>query len=95
MWDLWWTKWNWGRFSPSTSVSADNSHSAAPQSSSCIIQGWYNWPNSGRRTKWTQSHPLPKFKSQATDKQAQMESWLFLSKVTQNTVLFNIVTVCG
>jgi hypothetical protein len=21
---------------------------------------WYNWPISGRRTKWTQSHPTPK-----------------------------------
>jgi hypothetical protein len=21
MWDLWWTKWHWGRYSPSTSVS--------------------------------------------------------------------------
>jgi hypothetical protein len=21
MWDLWWTKWRWARFSPSTSVS--------------------------------------------------------------------------
>jgi hypothetical protein len=27
MWDLWWTKWPWGRFSPSTSVSPANSHS--------------------------------------------------------------------
>jgi hypothetical protein len=27
----------------------------APHSS--IIRGWYNRPNSGRRTKWTQSHP--------------------------------------
>jgi hypothetical protein len=27
----------------------------APQSS--VIRGWYNKPNSGRRTKWTQSHP--------------------------------------
>jgi hypothetical protein len=27
----------------------------APYSS--IIQGWYNRPTSGRRTKWTQSHP--------------------------------------
>jgi hypothetical protein len=27
MWDLWWTKWHWGRFSPSTSVSPVNSHS--------------------------------------------------------------------
>jgi hypothetical protein len=29
---------------------------AAPRSSS-IIRSWYNRPNSGRRTKWTQSHP--------------------------------------
>jgi hypothetical protein len=27
MWDLWSTKWHWGRFSPSTSVSPANSHS--------------------------------------------------------------------
>jgi hypothetical protein len=27
MWDLWWTKWHWGRFSPGTSVSPANSHS--------------------------------------------------------------------
>jgi hypothetical protein len=26
MWDLWWTKWHWGRFSPSTSVSPANPH---------------------------------------------------------------------
>jgi hypothetical protein len=26
-WDMWWTKWHWGRFSPSTSVSPANSHS--------------------------------------------------------------------
>jgi hypothetical protein len=26
MWDLWWKKWHWGRFSPSTSVSLANSH---------------------------------------------------------------------
>jgi hypothetical protein len=24
MWDLWWTKWQWVRFSPSTSVSPVN-----------------------------------------------------------------------
>jgi hypothetical protein len=23
-WDLWWTKWHWGRLSPSTSVSPAN-----------------------------------------------------------------------
>jgi hypothetical protein len=27
--------------------------------SSSIIRGWYNRPNSGRRTKWTQSYPTP------------------------------------
>jgi hypothetical protein len=26
-WDLWWTKWLWGRFSPSTSVSPANLYS--------------------------------------------------------------------
>jgi hypothetical protein len=28
-----------------------------PQSPSSIIRGWHNRPVSGRRTKWTQSHP--------------------------------------
>jgi hypothetical protein len=27
LWDLWWTKWHWGRFSPSNSVSPANCHS--------------------------------------------------------------------
>jgi hypothetical protein len=27
VWDLWWTKWLWNRFSPSTSVSPANLHS--------------------------------------------------------------------
>jgi hypothetical protein len=27
MWDLWWTKWHWGRFSPSTSVCPANFYS--------------------------------------------------------------------
>jgi hypothetical protein len=27
MWDLWWTKWRWDRFSPSISVSPANFHS--------------------------------------------------------------------
>jgi hypothetical protein len=27
MWDMWWTKCRWGRFSPSTSVSPANLHS--------------------------------------------------------------------
>jgi hypothetical protein len=28
--------------------------------SSAVIRGWYNRPNIGRRTKWTQSHPTPR-----------------------------------
>jgi hypothetical protein len=32
---------------------------SAPHSSSSIIWSWYNRPVSGRRTKWTQSHPTP------------------------------------
>jgi hypothetical protein len=58
MWDLWWTKWHWVRFPPSTSVSPVNSHST--DCSTLIIRVWYNRPNSGRRTKCTQSHPTPK-----------------------------------
>jgi hypothetical protein len=27
MWDLWWAKWHWGRFSPGISVSPANYHS--------------------------------------------------------------------
>jgi hypothetical protein len=34
----------------------------APQSSSSIIWGWYSKPNSDRRTKWTQYHPIKKKK---------------------------------
>jgi hypothetical protein len=26
-WDLWWTKWHWDRFSPSTTISLAKSHS--------------------------------------------------------------------
>jgi hypothetical protein len=32
----------------------------APLSPSSIIWGWHNRPNSGRSTKWTQSHPMRK-----------------------------------
>jgi hypothetical protein len=27
MWDMWWKKWRWAKFSPSTSVSPANHHS--------------------------------------------------------------------
>jgi hypothetical protein len=32
----------------------------APHSSSSIIQGWYDRPNSGQHIEWTQSHPTPR-----------------------------------
>jgi hypothetical protein len=37
MWGLWWTKWHWGSFSPSTSDSPANHHST---SFSIIITTW-------------------------------------------------------
>jgi hypothetical protein len=55
MWDLWWTKWHRGRFSPSTSVSTASSHST--DCFTVIIRRSYDRPNSGRHTKWTQSPP--------------------------------------
>jgi hypothetical protein len=63
-WDLWWTKWRWGRFSQSTSVSPANLHSTI---FSIIIftRGRYNRPFSGRRAEWTQlglHPPLCEFK---------------------------------
>jgi hypothetical protein len=39
MWDLWWTKWFWGRFFPSTSVFPANSHSTDCSTFIIIIIG--------------------------------------------------------
>jgi hypothetical protein len=52
---------HWGRFSPNISVSFPILiPPTVPHSPTSIIQGWYNRPISGRRTKWTQSHPTPR-----------------------------------
>jgi hypothetical protein len=51
-WDLWWTKWRWGMFSPSTQVSPANLHST--NFIIIITRGRYNRPFSGRRAEWTQ-----------------------------------------
>jgi hypothetical protein len=51
-----WTKWHCGRFSPSTSVSPANSHSTG---CSILAIVYHPGPSSGRRTKWTRSHPHP------------------------------------
>jgi hypothetical protein len=47
MWDLWWTKWRWGRFSPSTSVYPANFYTITIT----ITRGRYSRPNSGRSTQ--------------------------------------------
>jgi hypothetical protein len=49
-WDLWWTKWHWGRFPLPILIPAN-----APYSS--LIRCWYNSPISRRRTKWTSLTP--------------------------------------
>jgi hypothetical protein len=42
---LWWTKWHWGRFSPSTSVSPANLHSTNFSTITLIYHlGLYNRP---------------------------------------------------
>jgi hypothetical protein len=53
MWDLWWTKWHWGRFSPSTSVSLASRHSTK-FFILIITQGRYSRSIGGRRAEWTQ-----------------------------------------
>jgi hypothetical protein len=52
MWDLWWKKWRWDRFSPSTSVSPANLHST--NSSTIAITyhpGLVQEASSGRSTQ--------------------------------------------
>jgi hypothetical protein len=51
LWDLWWTKRHWGRFSPITSVSPAN-HST-DFSIIIIPRGWHSRPLSGRSVEWT------------------------------------------
>jgi hypothetical protein len=58
MWDLWWTKWHWGRFSPSASVSPANHHSTN-FSIVIITRGWHNTPIGGRSAEWTQLDTTP------------------------------------
>jgi hypothetical protein len=67
MWDLWWTKWRWGRFSPGTSVTPANSHSIYCSTIIIIISqpGLVQQASSGRSTKWTHSQPTNHFISTA------------------------------
>jgi hypothetical protein len=42
-----------------------------------IIRGWYNWPISGRRTKWTQSHPTPRKVKKNLRETGEIIFWLY------------------
>jgi hypothetical protein len=58
LWDLWWTKWRWGRFSPSTPLPLPIFIPlVAPQSPSRIIWDWYNRPEVAA-VQGTWSHPI-------------------------------------
>jgi hypothetical protein len=53
MWELWWTKWRWSRFSPSTSVSPANFNSTnCSKNHPHLSSGLYNRP------KWPQYQGL-------------------------------------
>jgi hypothetical protein len=43
MWDLWWTKWHWGRFSPRISVTPANSHSTGYSTLIIYHPGLVQW----------------------------------------------------
>jgi hypothetical protein len=61
MWDSWWIKSHWGRFSPSTSASLAN-HSTDCSTIIIIIihhSGLIQYAKYGRRTKWTKVSPHP------------------------------------
>jgi hypothetical protein len=52
MWDLWWTKWRWGRFSPNYSVSPANLHSTILAKITITYHlGLVQQASSGRSTK--------------------------------------------
>jgi hypothetical protein len=53
-----------------------------PHSSSSVIRGWYNRPVSGRRTKWTQSHPTPRNKKKKKTPTKFHTVWFRHSNIT-------------
>jgi hypothetical protein len=60
MWLLWSTKWPWGMFSPSTSVSLANHHSTN-FSIIIITRFWHNRHIGGRSAEWTQLDSTPHY----------------------------------
>jgi hypothetical protein len=60
-WDLWWTKWHWGRFSSSTSVSPSNSHSTDCSTFIIIYHpGLVQYTNKWRTYQVDSASPRPK-----------------------------------
>jgi hypothetical protein len=56
--------------------------------SSSIIRGWYNRPNSGRSTKWTQSHPTPRNKKKLVAYfKILSQLWSGEAQITQEKIL--------
>jgi hypothetical protein len=52
MWDLWWIKWRWDRFSPSTSVSPVNPYSTNFSAiTNTYHPGLVQYASSGRSTQ--------------------------------------------
>jgi hypothetical protein len=52
MWDLWWTKWRWGRFFPSNSVSPANLQSTSFSTITITYHpGLVQYASSGRSTQ--------------------------------------------
>jgi hypothetical protein len=68
----------------------------APHSSS-TIRGWYNRPNTGRRTKWAHSDPLPhskKKKNETTCCSGTPEPFVE-PEVPLPCYLYSVLTHCG
>jgi hypothetical protein len=47
MWDLWWTKWSWDRFSSNSSVSPANLHSTSCSTITIYHLDLAEWASSG------------------------------------------------
>jgi hypothetical protein len=60
MWGLWWTEQQWGRFSPSISVSPANHHSTN-FFIIIVIRGWHNRPIGDRSAEWNQLDSNPQY----------------------------------
>jgi hypothetical protein len=63
MWDLWWTKWCWGRIPRVLRFSCQSSFHQLLHNHHHLSSG----AGSGRSSKWTKSHPTKKNKKKRTN----------------------------